>query len=162
MILLAVAISSSQTMYQNSPHLHNLHWAGLSGVFHSHHSTQLNMINSYFVGEVKNWSWKCKDELEILFMLILMKYDYEIRIFCHNELGCNLKINKSGKKYKKITITNLWVEERRVISISKLLSMLRTGKWSGTIYCSQRTQGLYLDWYLFFQWHFVVVLMFYF
>ena len=45
--------------------------------------------------------------------------------------------------------TIFWLKQR-FLSISKLLSRLRTGKWSETIYCSQRTQRLYLDWCLFF------------
>ena len=45
--------------------------------------------------------------------------------------------------------TIFWLKQR-FLSILKLLSRLRTGKWSETIYCSQRTQRLYLDWCLFF------------
>ena len=57
---------------------------------------------------------------------------------------------KKWQKKQECEITQLRVEEGRVISIPKLLSVLTVGKWSGTIYCWQRRQGLYLDWYLFF------------
>ena len=86
---------------------------------------------------------KCKDEV------IFKKFENRIKILSsHNKLGCHHE--KSGKKKQECEITQLRVEEGRVISIPKLLSVLTAGKWSGTIYCSQRRQGLYLDWYLFF------------